>query len=137
MRGSYLNDPCRGPAHGEPDDEPASVDPNPTKHEWRVVDSYSTGGGVHDSWRALGPWRETEREAHLDAEHGSMRGALPDGPSWLADAAEALGLVRPSDGAPLALNWTQVIEAIRELRVERDELEKEVDELSARIGGML
>jgi hypothetical protein len=34
-------------------------------------------------------------------------------PPWLADAAEALGEVRPEDGAPLALNWTQVIAAIR------------------------
>jgi len=41
-------------------------------------------------------------------------------PPWLADAAEALGEVRHEDGAPLALNWTQVIEAIRELREDRD-----------------
>jgi hypothetical protein len=41
-------------------------------------------------------------------------------PPWLADAAEALGEVRPEDGAPLALNWTQVIAAIHELRDERD-----------------
>lgn len=44
-----------------------SVDPNPTSSEWRVVDSYSTGGGVHDSWRALGPWRATQEEARRDA----------------------------------------------------------------------
>jgi hypothetical protein len=36
-------------------------------------------------------------------------------PPWLADAAEALGEVRP-DGASLALNWQQVIQGIRELR---------------------
>lgn len=41
-----------------------------------------------------------------------------DAPPWLADAAEALGKVRPSDGDPLALNWTQVIQGIRELREE-------------------
>ena len=41
-------------------------------------------------------------------------------PPWLADAAEALGEVRPEDGAPLALNWTQVIAAIHELREDRD-----------------
>lgn len=41
-------------------------------------------------------------------------------PPWLADAAEALGEVRPEDGAPLALNWTQVIEAIHELREDQD-----------------
>ena len=39
---------------------------------------------------------------------------------FLADAAEALGAVRPEDGAPRALNWTQVIDAIRELREDRD-----------------
>lgn len=42
-------------------------------------------------------------------------------PPWLSDAAEALGEVRRSDGAPLALNWTQVLEAIRDLREDRDE----------------
>lgn len=42
-------------------------------------------------------------------------------PPWLADAAEALGEVRPEDGAPLALNWTQVIHGIRELREDRDD----------------
>lgn len=47
-----------------------------------------------------------------------------DAPPWLADAAEALGEVRPSDGAPLALNWTQVIQGIRELREDRDTLLK-------------
>jgi hypothetical protein len=53
-----------------------SADPNPSTAHWRVVDSYSTGGGVHDSWRAVGPWRATREEAEADAEHGSMRGAL-------------------------------------------------------------
>lgn len=42
-------------------------------------------------------------------------------PPWLADAAEALGEVRAEDGAPLALNWTQVIEAIHALREDRDD----------------
>jgi hypothetical protein len=41
-------------------------------------------------------------------------------PCWLSDAAEALGAVRPEDGAPLALNWNQVLEAIRDMRDERD-----------------
>ena len=44
-----------------------------------------------------------------------------DAPPWLADAAEALGEVRQEDGAPLALNWSQVIEAIHELREDRDD----------------
>jgi hypothetical protein len=42
-------------------------------------------------------------------------------PPWLADAVEALGECRPEDGAPLALNWTQVIAAIHELREDRDD----------------
>lgn len=45
-------------------------------------------------------------------------------PPWLADAAEALGEVRPDDGAPLALHWTQVITAIHELREDRDHWKK-------------
>jgi hypothetical protein len=48
-------------------------------------------------------------------------------PPWLADAAEALGEVRPGDGAPLALNWTQVIAAIGDLRDDRDELKKRAE----------
>ena len=42
-------------------------------------------------------------------------------PPWLTDAAEALGEVRHEDGAPKALNWTQVIGAIHELREDRDD----------------
>lgn len=42
-------------------------------------------------------------------------------PPWLADAAQALGEVAPN-GTPLALNWTQVIRLIVELRIERDKL---------------
>ena len=34
------------------------------------------------------------------------------GPAWLADAAAALGECAP-DGTPLALTWTQVLDAIR------------------------
>ena len=48
-------------------------------------------------------------------------------PPWLADAAEALGEVRPEDGAPLALNWTQVIAAIHELREDRDHWKKRAE----------
>lgn len=46
-------------------------------------------------------------------------------PTWLSDVAEALGMVRP-DGAPLALNWTQAIDGIRDLRAERDECREEI-----------
>ena len=48
-------------------------------------------------------------------------------PPWLEDAAEALGEVRPGDGAPLVLNWTQVIEAIHELREDRDHWKKRAE----------
>lgn len=41
-------------------------------------------------------------------------------PPWLSDAAEALGETRPEDGAPLAMNWSQVLHAIRELRAENE-----------------
>jgi hypothetical protein len=43
------------------------------------------------------------------------------GPPWLADAAEALCGKNP-DGSVPALNWTQVIQEIKALRVERDRL---------------
>lgn len=46
----------------------------------------------------------------------------------LADFAEALGAVRESDGAPLALDWPQVLDRIRELRDERDECRAMIDE---------
>ena len=46
---------------------------------------------------------------------------LAAAPPWLGDAAEALGEVRKFDGAPLAMTWAQTLEAIRELREERDE----------------
>jgi hypothetical protein len=48
-------------------------------------------------------------------------------PPWLADAADALGEVRPEDGAPLALNWTQVLAAIGDMREERDEWKKRAE----------
>lgn len=42
--------------------------------------------------------------------------APPDvGPPWLADLAEALGKIAPS-GKALALNWTQTLELVRQLR---------------------
>lgn len=59
-----------------------------------------------------------------------------DGPPWLADAAEALGEVRPEDGAPLALNWVQVLNAIRDLRRERDEWKRRAESVEARKRGV-
>lgn len=39
---------------------------------------------------------------------------------YLADAAEALGDVKPSDGTPNKIRWDQVIAGINELREDRD-----------------
>lgn len=73
-------------------------------------------------------------------QHGKHAGICWDcavaagkGPPWLSDAAEALGEVRPSDGAPNALNWTQLLQRIRELREDRDTLLK----ISAVVNGAL
>ena len=55
-------------------------------------------------------------------------------PPWLADAAEALGEVRPEDSAPLALNWTQVIEAIHELREGREHWKKRAESAEYALG---
>jgi hypothetical protein len=52
----------------------------------------------------------------IKLEGGPDSGAAPP---WLSDVAQALGYVRP-DGAPMALNWSQALEAIRELRRGRD-----------------
>jgi hypothetical protein len=58
-------------------------------------------------------------------------------PPWLADAAEALGEVRPEDGAPLALNWTQVIAAIHELREDRDHWKQRAESAEYALGPYL
>lgn len=69
--------------------------------------------------------------AEIKKSVGSLR-AKPTvlGPPWLSEAAEALGEVRPEDGAPLALNWTQVIGAIIELREDRDRWQKRAEKLA-------
>jgi hypothetical protein len=56
-------------------------------------------------------------------------------PPWLAEAATALGMVR-RDGVPLALNWTQMLEAIRGMRAERDALRKRVKLASHALNGL-
>lgn len=72
-------------------------------------------------------WCHSEMRAHADSDIYRRANAIlvaveaASAPTWLSDAAEALGEVRRSDGAPLALNWTQVLEAIRDLREDRDE----------------
>lgn len=49
----------------------------------------------------------------------------------LADAADAMGIVRKSDGAPLVLSWTQALLEMRELRESRDESDGEAIELGS------
>jgi len=80
---------------------------------------------VSDLMFALGDgagWfdRAMRAERERDAAHAAA-------PPWLADAAEALGEVRSSDGAPLALNWTQVLAAIGDMREDRDEWKKRAE----------
>ena len=73
---------------------------------------------------------EVEREIEaIEIRHAA--------PPWLADAAEALGEVRPEDGAPLALNWTQVIDAIHELREDRDHWKKRAESAEYALGPYL
>jgi prefoldin subunit 5 len=101
--------------------------------------------------------RDAIRAAHDAAIEGGCGDARKqDDPSWLADAAEALGLVT-FDGKPLALNWTQVVSEIRVMKSrfnaevehhkrivgDRDkwldaakQLEKEHDRLSGEIEGL-
>lgn len=63
-----------------------------TKTEvWRVIADLTS-----DRYRAVGPWRDSEDEAGLDAEHGSMRGALPETPvdQWRAGIADSIRKLR-------------------------------------------
>lgn len=74
-----------------------------------------------DSWNAEQGFGERVQRAWVpESNRIAKLEAVALYPPWLADAAEALGEVRPSDGAPLALNWTQIIAAIHELREDRD-----------------
>lgn len=83
-------------------------------------------GSEEDTWRNATPADIVAALAALEEEEwvGVLReldAGPPTAPSWLSDAAEALGEARPEDGAPLALNWTQVVRAIYDQRAERDE----------------
>lgn len=62
---------------------------------------------------------ELERKAERNLREALDAAEVYAAPPWLSDVAEALGMVRPCDGAPLALNWTQVLAEIRD---QRDEL---------------
>lgn len=70
----------------------------------------------------LGPDESLSLEQRQRAKAILVAVEAASAPSWLSDAAEALGDVRPDDGAPLALNWTQVIQRIRDLREDQDTL---------------
>lgn len=48
----------------------------------------------------------------------------PMAEAQFAELAEALGRVREEDGAPLAITWDEAMDAIRDLRAERDEWEQ-------------
>lgn len=61
-----------------------------------------------------------EEAARAERERDRLAAQIDAGPPWLEDIAEALGKIAPS-GKPLALNWTQALEAVRQLR--RDLLE--------------
>lgn len=86
---------------------------------WERVNAYAQVCGADTSDGSVGADRQRAVVALENEIEAFERRA--GAPSWLGDAAEALGEVRPSDGAPLALNWTQVIAAIHELREDRDE----------------
>lgn len=111
MRGSYLNDPCRELRDGEPDDEPATAEPSLIAQDraeellCRFVADHPPKTAIIDLAREL----ERFAAEHLDAAK------VYAAPPWLSDVAEALGMVRPCDGAPLALNWTQALTEIRDL----------------------
>jgi hypothetical protein len=92
---------------------------------WERVNAYAETCGADTSEGSVGADRQRAVVA-LEAEIEAFE-RRASAPSWLADAAEALGEVRPEDGAPLALNWTQVIEAIREDREDRDHWKKRAE----------
>lgn len=85
---------------------------------WERVNEYAASCGGDTSNATVSNRRMNAVDAiEHDIEAFERKASAP---SWLGDAAEALGEVRLEDGAPLALNWTQVIAAIHELREDRD-----------------
>lgn len=92
---------------------------------WERVNAYANVCGADTSDGSVGADRQRAVVA-LESEIEAFE-RKASAPSWLGDAAEALGEVRPEDGAPLALNWTQVIEAIHELREDRDHWKKRAE----------
>ena len=85
---------------------------------WERVNAYAETCGADTSDGSVGAGRQLAVVAVESEIEAFERKA--SAPSWLGDAAEALGEVRPEDGAPRALNWTQVIAPVPELREDRD-----------------
>lgn len=125
MRGSYLNDPCRELRTGEPDDESHAAEPSLAAQD-RAEDLLVEFVTDHPPTnQIIAMARELERFAAEAMDAAKVYGAPP----WLSDVAEALGMVRPSDGAPLALNWTQALAAIRDQRSDLREARLDMERL--------
>lgn len=125
MRGSYLNDPCRDLRTGEPDDEPQATEPSLAAQD-RAEDLLVEFVADHPPTnQIIALARELERFAAEALDAAKVYTAPP----WLSDVAEALGMVRPYDGAPLALNWTQALAAIRDQRSDLREARLDMERL--------
>lgn len=93
---------------------------------WERVHEYVAACGGDSSAATVSARRERAVAAlEREIETIEIRHAAPP---WLSDAAEALGMVRQSDGAPLALNWTQALEEIRDLLDDRDHWKKRAEQ---------
>lgn len=100
---------------------------------WRGAWSSTGDATPADLIAALAAMPAEEREKVLR----ELDAGPPTAPSWLSDAAEALGEVRPEDGAPLALNWTQVVRAIYDQRAERDNWRARAEKAERRVNELL
>lgn len=93
---------------------------------WERVHEYVAACGGDSSAATVSARRERAVAAlEREIETIEIRHVAPP---WLSDVAEALGIVRPSDGAPLALNWTQALEEIRDLLDDRDHWKKRAEQ---------
>lgn len=125
MRGSYLNDPCRELRSGEQDDEAPATEPSLAAQD-RAEDLLCEFVADHPpTAHVIALARELERFAAEYMDAAKVYAAPP----WLSDVAEALGLVRPCDGAPLALNWNQALAEIRDQRASLAEAKRDLERL--------
>lgn len=125
MRGSYLNDPCRELRTGEPDDKSQATEPSLIAQD-RAEDLLVEFVADHPPQaQVVALARELERFAAEALDAAKVYAAPP----WLSDVAEALGMVRPCDGAPLALNWNQALEEIRNQKADREEARRDLERL--------